>query len=68
MSWIPLAAWLGAFVLAAVVLGFCAYEIAWKSRRLRRDVRQLQELGDGFAQLQSQLAAAQQRRARPGVG
>jgi hypothetical protein len=68
VSWIPLLALVGAFVIAAVVLGFCAYEIVWKSRRLQRDVQRLQELGAGFARLHSQLAAAQQRVARPGVG
>jgi outer membrane murein-binding lipoprotein Lpp len=68
VSWIPLFAWLGAVVVAAVVLGFCAYEIVWKTRRLERDVQHLQGLGDGVAQLQSQLAATQQRLARAGVG
>ena len=68
MSWIPLFAALGAFVVAVGVLGYCAYEIGWRSRRLQRDVQQLRELGDGFAKLQGELAAAQQRLPRPGVG
>jgi hypothetical protein len=68
VSWIPLFVWLGAFVVAAVVLGYCAYEIVWRTRRLQRDVQQLQELGQGFAALQIELAAAGQRLAHTGVG
>jgi hypothetical protein len=68
VSWIPLFAALGVLVIAAVVLGYCAHEIAWRSRRLQRDVQQLRELGDGFATLQGRLAAAQQRLQRPGAG
>ena len=68
MSWIPLIALLGAVVIAAVVLGYCAYEIAWRTRRLKRDVHQVQELVDGFAQLRSHLAGAHQRLERASVG
>jgi hypothetical protein len=68
VSWIPLFAALGALVIAVAVLGYCAYEIAWRSRRLQRDLQQLRELGDGFATLQGELAAAQQRLPRPGAG
>jgi outer membrane murein-binding lipoprotein Lpp len=68
VSRIALIALLGAVVIAAVVLGYCAYEIAWRTRRLKRDVQQLQELVDGFAQLRSHLSAAQQRLERASVG
>ena len=68
MSWIPLFALLGALVVAAMVLGYCAYQIAWRTRRLQGDLKHLQELGDGVTALQNQLAAAQQRLARAGVG
>lgn len=67
MSWIPLFAWLGAVVIALVVLGFCAYEIVWKTRRLQRDLRLLQDDGVGLAQLQERLAAVRQRLARAGA-
>lgn len=53
--------------MAAVILGFCGYELVWKTRRLRRDLRQLQGLGAGLSTLRVQAAAAQQRLARTGV-
>ncbi len=69
MSWIVVLSVLGgAFVVGLVVLGYCAYEIVWRSRRLQRDVQALRELGDGFAKLQVELAAAQQRLPHAGVG
>jgi hypothetical protein len=67
VSWIPLVAWLGAVVAAAVVLGMCAYELTWKSRRLRADIRALRELAEGFAQLPHDATAARRRLARAGV-
>ncbi len=67
MSWIPLFAWLGAAVIAVVVLGFCAYELFWKMRRLRTDMQTLQGVGIELAQLQNQVAAATQRLARAGA-
>lgn len=67
MSWIPLFAWLGAVVIAAVVLGFCAYELFWKMRRLRNDLQALQGVGIDLAQLQDHVAAAKQRLARAGA-
>ena len=68
MSWIPLFAALGAFVVVAAVLGYCAHEIAWRSRRLQHDVQELRELGEGFVKLQGEFAAAQQRLPHLGVG
>lgn len=66
MSWIPLFAWLGAVVIGLVVLGFCAYEIVWKARRLQGDLKQLQGDAVGLAQLQDHVAAVQQRLAQAG--
>ena len=67
MSWIPLFAWLGAVLIALVVLSFCAYEVVWKTRRLQRDLRELQRDGVALAQLQDSLAGVQKRLARAGV-
>jgi outer membrane murein-binding lipoprotein Lpp len=50
--------WVGAVVLALVVLGFCAYEIVWKLRRLGRDVEDLQALQVKLTGLQRSVAAA----------
>jgi hypothetical protein len=66
VSWIPLFAWLGAVVIGLVVLGFCAYEIVWKARRLQGDLKQLQGDAVGLAQLQDHVAAVQQRLAQAG--
>jgi outer membrane murein-binding lipoprotein Lpp len=63
----PLLAWLGAVVIAAVVLGFCAHEIIWRARRLQGDLRQLQADSARLAQLQDHVAAAQRRLARTGA-
>ncbi|MHA3703374.1 hypothetical protein ACXR2U_14445 [Jatrophihabitans sp. YIM 134969] len=51
--------WVGAVVLGLVILGFCAYEIIWKLRRLGRDVEDLQGLQTRLAALQRQVATAQ---------
>lgn len=67
MSWIPLVAWLAAVVIAAVWLGFCAYELTWKARRLLRELRWLRAVGDGFSRLQGDIAAGRQRLARTDV-
>ena len=34
MSWIPLAAWIAAAVVAVLVLGYCAWDLVGKARRL----------------------------------
>lgn len=64
MSWVPVFAWIGVLVADLVVLGFCAYEVAWKARRLQRDLAALTALGERAEQLQAQVAALQQRLAR----
>jgi uncharacterized membrane-anchored protein YhcB (DUF1043 family) len=60
-SWLPWAAWGLAVVVAVVVLGFCLYELAWKSRRLQRDLRRLQALTGELDRLRSDLAGVQRR-------
>lgn len=67
MSWIPLLAWLAAVVIAVLGLGFCAYEITWKARHLRRELRWLGAVGDGLARLQGNLAAERRRLSRTTV-
>jgi hypothetical protein len=64
--WIPLGAWIGALVIGIVVLGFCGYEIAWKSRRLQADLRELGALAAQLAALRDDALAAQQRLAAAG--
>lgn len=67
MAWIPIAAWIAAAVVALVVLGYCGYEILWKTKRLRGDVaelsgaaEELQVLRGRLEQVQQRLAAARQ--------
>lgn len=67
MDWIPIGAWIAVAVVAVVVLGFCAFEIRWKSRRLQRDLRELQDLTTQLTDLQRGLAAAQERIAATGL-
>jgi hypothetical protein len=61
VTWVPIAAWGAAAFIALAVLGFCAYEIMWKARRLERDLGRLQTMTGELADLQSRLALAQQR-------
>ena len=67
MHWIPIAAWGVAVLVALVVLGFCAYEISWKTKRLQRDVRGLQGVADQLTQLRTRVAETQERVAAPGL-
>ena len=67
MEWIPIGAWIGAAVVAVVVLGFCAYELSWKARRLRRDLAQLQELNGQLVDVQGGISAAQARLSAAGL-
>jgi hypothetical protein len=65
--WVPIGAWCGAALLTAVVLGFGAYEVAWKANRLRADLRRLQARADELAALQLRLAEAQERLGAAGL-
>jgi hypothetical protein len=67
VHWIPIAAWGAAVVMAAVVLGFCAYEISWKAKRLQRDLRGLQGVADQLAELRGRVAETQERVAAAGL-
>lgn len=55
--------WVGAVVLAAVVLSFCAYELTWKSKRLRSDLGKLQALSQSLSALRDEVAVVQSRAA-----
>lgn len=68
MDWIPIAAWGLALVVALVVLGFCAYEIGWKAKRLQSDLRDLTAVSDQLQSLRGQLAETQERLAARGLG
>jgi hypothetical protein len=65
--WIPIAAWGAAALVALVVLGFCAHEIAWKTKRLRGDLRQLQGAAEQLSELRGRVAEAQERVAAAGL-
>ena len=54
-------AWAAAGFFAIVVLGFCGYEIAWKTRRLRADLRDLGTLAAQLTALRDEAMAAQAR-------
>ena len=61
MGWVVGGVWIGAVVMAAVVLGFCAYELVWKSKRLAADLGRLAGASARLSELQRELAAARQR-------
>jgi hypothetical protein len=67
VHWIPIAAWGAAVLLAVVVLGFCAYELNWKAKRLQRDLRRLQGVSDQLAALRARVAETQERVAAAGL-
>ncbi|MDQ6937540.1 MAG: hypothetical protein M3140_07485 [Actinomycetota bacterium] len=48
-------------VVALVVLGFCAYELSWKAKRLRGDVATLQRLAQDATVARSSALDAQVR-------
>jgi hypothetical protein len=49
-------AWGIAVLVAVVVLGFCLYEIAWKAKRLRKDLAQLESLAGDLDRLRAELS------------
>lgn len=61
MAWIPIAAWIAAAVVALVVLGYCGYEILWKTKRLRGDVAELSGAAEELQVLRGRLERVQQR-------
>ncbi len=67
MSWLVGLAWGIAVLIAVVVLGVCGYELAWKSKRLSKDLRDLLTMRDELTSLQQRLSTAQRRLpTRPG--
>jgi len=58
---IVLFVWIGAVVLAGVVVAFCAYEVTWKSKRLRTDLAKLEQLSGDLSALQDEVSATQLR-------
>jgi hypothetical protein len=67
VSWIPLIAWIAAAVVALAVLGYCAWDLVGKARRLSRDLGQLQSLNDQVTDLRARLAESQERLAATGL-
>jgi hypothetical protein len=67
MVWIPIAAWGAAVLAALVLLGFCAYEISWKTKRLRGDLRELQVVAARLTELRGRVAETQERVAATGL-
>ena len=67
MLWVPIAAWCVAATVALVVLGFCAYEINWKTKRLRGDLQTLQPLAEQLVEGRGRLAEAQERAVAAGL-
>ncbi|MFL6162571.1 MAG: hypothetical protein ACJ74U_10100 [Jatrophihabitantaceae bacterium] len=61
--WLVAGAWLFALLLAAVLLGFAGYELAWKTRRLKADRAKLDQTVAELAQLSGQLQAVADRAA-----
>lgn len=61
MWWVVAIAWGVALVVATVIMGFCLYELRWKSVRLRRDLSALQVTAGKLAALQAQLGAVSDR-------
>lgn len=66
MGWVVLGVCIGAVVVGLLVLGFCAYELSGKQRRLRADLARLTVLREPadralrrVAELQARLEAAE---------
>lgn len=60
-GWIVAGAWAFAVLFAVVVLGFAAYEISWKSRRLAAERARLEQLMAELARLGARLQASADR-------
>jgi hypothetical protein len=66
VHWIAAVAWGAALLVALLVLGYCAYEISGKAKRLRADVRKLEAVTGELSTLSEQLASARERVAQAG--
>lgn len=64
MGWWVFGAWLGAVLFAAAVLGFCAYELTWKGRRLATDLEKLSAVSGRLDALQAEVESVQAGRHR----
>lgn len=53
--------WAFAVLVAAVVLGFCAYELRWKAGRLHSDTTRLQATIGELNSLQGRLVGVRER-------
>ncbi|MGI8879590.1 MAG: hypothetical protein ACR2KJ_03565 [Jatrophihabitans sp.] len=58
IGWIALGV---ALLVAIVVLGFCAYELRWKTARLRSDLERMRTLSGELSSVLGQLTAAQSK-------
>lgn len=56
MGWVVGGVWIGAVVLAAVVVAFCAYELVWKAKRLNTDLDRLRADAARLTELQAELS------------
>ena len=54
-------AWILAVLIASAILAFYAYEVSWKTRRLRTDLSRMQHIIGELQTVQVQLLDAQQR-------
>lgn len=61
MGWVVLGVWCGAVLVAALVLGYCAYQLHWRRGRLARDLAALEARREPLARLQAELNSAVRR-------
>jgi hypothetical protein len=61
VGWVVLGVWLGAVLFAALLLGFCALELTWKSRSVRNDLTRLQQDAHTLAGMQAEIALLRER-------
>jgi type VI protein secretion system component VasK len=54
-------AWAAAAGFALLVLGFCAWELFWRARRLQGDLAEVRDMAVQAGTLRGELAAAQRR-------
>ncbi|MGI8666223.1 MAG: hypothetical protein ACR2N4_09360 [Jatrophihabitans sp.] len=60
-GWLVVGAWVFAVLFAVVLLGFAAYELSWKSRRLLADRARLEQLVGQLGEVAGQLQAGADR-------